>query len=81
MKRKFLLSIALALMYSTAGAQSPTLTLVEDSVYQKHRTEIERQARYMADEYVFRMRLDYMIPQSRLLQQGPENLRNIPCRG
>ena len=66
MKRKFLLSIALALMYSTAVAQHPTLTLMEDSVYQKHRTEIERQARYMADEYVFRMRLDYMIPQSRL---------------
>lgn len=66
MKRKFLLNIALALMYSTAVAQHPTLTLMEDSVYQKHRTEIERQARYMADEYVFRMRLDYMIPQSRL---------------
>lgn len=66
MKRKFLLSIALALIYSTAGAQKPVLTLMEDSVYQKYRTEIESQARYMTDEYVFRMRLEYMIPQSRL---------------
>ncbi|MBO5233995.1 MAG: hypothetical protein J6B33_06780 [Prevotella sp.] len=66
MKRKFLLSIALALIYSTAGAQSLRKPDVEEELLRKERTSIMAAIKQNVMEESMAIRLTNRVPWSKV---------------
>lgn len=66
MKRKFLLSIALALIYSTAGAQSLRKPDVEEEMLREGYAKIQNAVTNIGREKSLEMRLAYNVPFERM---------------